>query len=269
MKAWLIYTEYECRRNEFLVNKILSELTARNVEAKLLLRESITYNEKLSYQGEILDFPDFVIMRCVDVSLGDFLEKNTKVFNNRALAKVANDKYSTYLLAKKLGISVLDTALNKRLKKPYPLVIKPTDGHGGANVFLVGNDYEYDCAVAQQSGDYICQQPCDEPGSDTRVYVLFGQPIVAVERRTDCGFRANFCLGATAKVVPVAEEMKDTVKLLAEIIPLDYCGVDFLRHDGGYVLNEIEDVVGARMIYTLTDIDIIAIFIDKIMQNLQ
>ena len=36
----------------------------------------------------------------------------------------------------------------------------------------------------------------------------------------------------------------------------DWIGVDFLPHDGGYVLSEIEDPVGARMLYALTDINV-------------
>lgn len=269
MTAWLIYTEYEAKRNEFLVDKILSELKNKNVEARLLIAENLTFDESVFYQRKKLDFPDFVIMRCVNDALSEFLERHVKVFNNHALKRIANDKYSTYLFAEKLGIKTLETKLNQRGGLKFPIVVKPTDGHGGQNVFLAKNQTEFDYAVAMQTGDYICQQPCDEPGSDTRVYVLFGQPIVAIERKTKNQFRANFCLGAEASVVEINEQMKEVIKTLAKNVGLEYCGVDFLRHDGGYVLSEIEDVVGARMVYTLTDIDIIAMFIDKIMQNLQ
>jgi glutathione synthase/RimK-type ligase-like ATP-grasp enzyme len=35
----------------------------------------------------------------------------------------------------------------------------------------------------------------------------------------------------------------------------DFIGVDFVFGDGNVYLNEIEDVVGTRMLYSLTELD--------------
>ena len=45
-------------------------------------------------------------------------------------------------------------------------------------------------------------------------------------------------------------------KRLMQALPMDYAGIDFMFSGGKPVFNEIEDVVGARMLYSLTDIDI-------------
>ena len=42
---------------------------------------------------------------------------------------------------------------------------------------------------------------------------------------------------------------------------------DFLFKNNQLVLNEIEDVVGCRMVYTYTDIDIAQCYIDYILKD--
>ena len=44
----------------------------------------------------------------------------------------------------------------------------------------------------------------------------------------------------------------------------DYVGIDFLFNNNKLVFNEIENVVGARMVYSLTNIDIGDLFIKYI-----
>ena len=44
----------------------------------------------------------------------------------------------------------------------------------------------------------------------------------------------------------------------------DYYGIDFVFDGGQPVFNEIEDTVGARMVYSVTDIDILDLYCDYI-----
>ena len=45
---------------------------------------------------------------------------------------------------------------------------------------------------------------------------------------------------------------------------IDYIGIDFLFDNGHLIFNEIEDTVGARMVYDKTDIDIIKLYCNYI-----
>ena len=45
-------------------------------------------------------------------------------------------------------------------------------------------------------------------------------------------------------------------------------GIDFIYDEGRPVFNEIEDVVGARMLYSLTDIDIADRYLEFILERL-
>ena len=46
--------------------------------------------------------------------------------------------------------------------------------------------------------------------------------------------------------------------------PLTLAGVDLMNDRGRPVLNEVEDVVGSRMLYQTSDIDIVSLFLDGV-----
>ena len=80
--------------------------------------------------------------------------------------------------------------------------------------------------------------------------------LTSIERMVVEGdFRANVSLGAKPRVVvPPQTVLEDAIKV-AKLLNSDFIGVDFLLTDDGYIINEIEDVVGMRSVYKLTDID--------------
>ena len=44
-----------------------------------------------------------------------------------------------------------------------------------------------------------------------------------------------------------------------------YVGIDFILDDNNkFIFNEIEDVVGSRMLYQVSDIDIVDLYLNKI-----
>ena len=59
------------------------------------------------------------------------------------------------------------------------------------------------------------------------------------------------------------------VYAVLEKISLDYAGIDFIFHEGKAVFNEIEDAVGARMVYESSALDIVALFAQYIAKEMQ
>ena len=45
-------------------------------------------------------------------------------------------------------------------------------------------------------------------------------------------------------------------------------GIDFIFHQGQMIFNEIEDVAGARSLYSLTDYDIVDDYVSYIQEEL-
>ena len=54
---------------------------------------------------------------------------------------------------------------------------------------------------------------------------------------------------------------------IANELKADYCGIDFLLfgNDDTLIFNEIEDVVGARMLSECSDIDYISLYVNHIL----
>ena len=58
-------------------------------------------------------------------------------------------------------------------------------------------------------------------------------------------------------------------KRIIDLVDGDYYGIDLIYDGNRPVFNELEDTVGARMVYDLTDIDIIGMYCEYIKQNIK
>ena len=97
-----------------------------------------------------------------------------------------------------------------------------------------------------------------------RVWAIGGKIITAILRESDTDFRSNFCLGGKAAPYELNHDETALVKKVLSLIKSDYIGIDFLFDNGHLIFNEIEDTVGARMVYDKTDIDIIKLYCNYI-----
>lgn len=86
-------------------------------------------------------------------------------------------------------------------------------------------------------------------------------------RISDKDFRSNFCLGGMAEVYNLSDEEVEKVEKVIRLFDFDFVGIDFIFNNGKMVFNEIEDVVGSRMVYTYTNIDIVEMYVDYILEK--
>lgn len=260
MKGIVFYEERSYNKNVFFANRLLTTLKALGHEMKLVLF------------GQKFETPDFVVMRSFDVDLSKKLESNgVRVFNNSKVAEICNDKLLTYQYFKKTGVPHAPTFIaDKDCPLSYPYIIKSRFGHGGSEVFMVRNDCEREEAVGLIDNRGIAQPITGKKGRDLRVYVMGGEPVTAMLRKSDSDFRANFSLGGYAERYDLSYAEIALVKKVICGLSADFVGVDFLLGENGLICNEIEDAVGCRMIYSLTDIDIIknyAEYIDGVLRR--
>lgn len=238
MSGVLIYTLQEAKRNAFSVEKYKKFLGVKLVDE--------------NYRGDA----DFVINRTNDYRIGEFFEnRGIRVFNPSSLSRLANDKQFCYEFMEKNGVDIMPVNY-----KGAPVVKKKTDGSGGKQVYLL------DKAEPFEEG-YVYQKPCDTLGKDLRVWVIGGEIITSVLRESKTDFRSNFCLGGSATPYTLSNEERKFVEKAVNLVSCDYAGFDFLFNNGGLVFNEIEDTVGARMVYSVSDIDIIKLYCDYIKNN--
>lgn len=152
-------------------------------------------------------------------------------------------------------------------------VIKSVSGHGGKEVMLLSdfmcNRQAYGDQEIQVKGyyheKYVIQPLIDCNGRDLRVYIIGKRIIGAVLRQSVSGFKSNFSLGGHVSLYELSEPQKRIVNKIIDAFDFDYVGIDFLVGENEeLIFNEIEDVVGARMLSQCSDIDYAGMYIDYI-----
>ena len=252
MKSWIVYKKEDAEKNIAFISRLVAELAKYDIEAKLVFLGREPKNET----------PSFVINRSRDFEVAQRLErKGVRVFNESRLVKIANNKKKTF--------EFFDGVVDQMpLTKDYPCVMKSLDGHGGSEVFLIEKMEDEDQArIAMHNKPYIRQEVCSDLGKDKRVYIVGGNVVGAVLRSAD-NFKSNYSLGGKAKATTLDEKELNIVEKITKKIYIDYAGIDIIYNNGEPVFNEIEDPVGARMLYENTDIDIVEIFVDYLVKEM-
>lgn len=269
MTGWIIYSKGDIEKNKGFVEMFKEHFSKYQVDIKLIVLEEIS-------DLECYVMPDFAINRSRDYKIAELLEqKGIRVFNNSKVTKIANDKSETYKYLKDVvpfmpalcdGEKIVSEKHKSEEVFEYPYIIKSCKGHGGSQVFMVKNPQQEKEAL-QSIGDekYIVQRVCSDLGKDVRVYVLGNEIVQAVLRTSKESFKSNFSLGGCVEKYVLNENEKEMVYAITKALPLDYAGIDFTFHNKRAVFNEIEDAVGARMLYEVSDIDIVRFFVRYIM----
>ena len=260
VKGILVYTSADAEYNKWFIDHIIEEGRKCNLDIRLVLsdKEEVSDNDI-----------DFAIVRNRDSKLCKRLEdSNIRCFNSSYVVNIGNDKWEMYKDFNAAGIPVMYT---QKTKLPYPFVMKPVNGHGGENVYLIKNADEYESVISNipddRQGDLIYQVIATEKGRDIRVYVVGGTILTAMERiavDTEKDFRSNYSLNGNAKEHALTDEELKLAAKVADHIKADFVGIDLIYNNGRPVVNEIEDAVGTRMLYSLTDIDPVREFVAHI-----
>lgn len=240
MSGILIYTQKEALRNKFAVEKFTTNLDIKLVDE--------------SFDGDA----DFVVNRTNNYKIAEkFEKKGIRVFNPSTLSRIANDKQLCYEFMQNRGIEIMQINYDK-----VPAIKKPVDGHGGSGVEIITTPENFE-------KNFVYQKPCNNLGKDLRVWLIGGKIIASVLRESKTDFRSNFCLGGTASVYTLSDNEIGLINKISSLVQSDYIGIDFIFNDGKIIFNEIEDTVGARMVYSKTDIDILSLYCDYIKEEMK
>jgi gamma-F420-2:alpha-L-glutamate ligase len=291
MVGWLIYHKEAAMYNERYIQFYIEEGRKLDVDVRLILVEELEFGVKnhtwfLSYRKEEITLPDFVIGRAIYPLLSRQLEMmGIPVFNNSLVAEICNDKARTYQYLAKTGIRMVDTSFykNEQLLKLLEeekkvSVIKAVDGHGGSQVFLTGDgnngfpaaDRMQEIIEGIGSSDLVKQPLVGNRHQDLRVYVIETEIIAAVLRTAREGFKSNFSLGGEVRLYELSQEEEDIVRKIIREFDFGLVGIDFIiGEQGELIFNEIEDVVGSRMLYQCSDINIVHRYLSYILGRLQ
>lgn len=306
MTAWLIYLREAADYNRQYIQFYKEEGKKLGIDVRLILIEDLELGVRnntwfLEYQKKEIASPDFVICRAIYPLLSKHLElMGIEVFNNSFVSEICNDKARTYQYLAKTGIKMVDSSfyMNDQLKDILKhlegrTVIKAVEGHGGSQVFLIdpkemafkdknyinteSDAHKTDYGITKYNevidslkcSDVVAQPLIGSRHQDLRVYVIGKEIIAAVLRTAREGFKSNFSLGGTVCLYQLSEAEKALVKIIIDQFEFGLVGIDFIIGDEGeFIFNEIEDVVGSRMLYQCSDINIVELYLKHIINKI-
>ncbi|WP_066720514.1 ATP-grasp domain-containing protein [Clostridium sp. Marseille-P299] len=277
LHGWLIYSKEDSIKNEWLINEYIREGKELGISIELLLTDSLEFGVKdntwfVQYKDQEMNLPDFAIVRTIYPLLNRQLEMmGVSTYNNSKVAEICNDKAKTYQYVAQLKIPMVDTRfcrkheLVKRISKlEDKSVVKSVSGHGGSEVFLVENQ-TYDKEITDIDSNFVIQPLVGSKHQDLRVYVLGDEILACVLRTAKEGFKSNFSLGGDVCLYELSKEEEEVVKRIISMFDFGLVGIDFIVADDNTLLfNEIEDVVGARMLYQCKDINLAKMYLEFI-----
>lgn len=166
-------------------------------------------------------------------------------------------------------------------QKETEIVIKSVNGHGGSEVALlpvtIQKGQNLQEALSKQSGqdrqkllamletyrgkEVLIQEKIASKSRDVRVYIVGNMIYQAVLRQGKEDFRSNFSLGGAVSAYSMNEEEKEWVNAFVKAFSkrtLGMAGIDFLIDEQErWIFNELEEMVGCRMLYQTTSKDIV------------
>ncbi len=264
MNAWLIYDHEGADRNRDYIDYHYEVGSRYGVNFKLLYAEDPDLSVR---DGK----PDFAVVRAIRPDINKRLEEcGIPTYNNSKVSFITNHKgRCVSYISENTDVPVIPTEVitrgddvRARLEGKEGYVIKSASGHGGTSVRRVAvSEHFYDDIEKCIAGDDLILQPfVDGPGEDVRVYVIGKEIIAAAKRRAPEGeFRANASLGGLVERYTLSEKETEYVRRITDVFDFGMVGIDFIVDERGeFVFSEIEDVVGARMLYkTYPEIDIL------------
>ena len=194
---------------------------------------------------------DFVLYFDKDRYVAELLEKcGVRVFNSAEATAICDDKMLTHLTLCNHCIpmpntlsgalcynekgEVSDDYLQNAVDKlGLPMIVKQCHGSFGEQVYLANSFDELRQIVKNvKMTSYLFQQyEFQSSGRDMRVIVIGGKAVCAMLRQNLDDFRSNIAHGGKASAVDVPKDVARLCEKAANIIGLDYCGVDVLLTD--------------------------------------
>lgn len=249
---FLIYNEDEIDINKFSIEKYINVFKEHDYNCVLLTSKN--------YDNQAI-VPVCVVNRTNNFKIAQYFESlGVRVFNNSKVTSICNNKLETYKYLKDIQhLNVVDI---KNIK--FPVVAKDPTSKGGKEVYLLENQEDFDKIFK----DNMILQEFLPNACDIRTYIIGNQIELSVKRNSNNKFKANYKLNHNAEIYSLNKEEKTMIKNILKKFDFDFVGIDILKNQNDFYFSEIEDSVGSRAVYDLTDIDIIKKYVEYIVSEI-
>ncbi len=255
MKGLMIYREEDYERNSSFADWVVDECKAQGV-----LLHVTTISGRVLHDDICFADYDFIVNRTRDYNLSLMLElSGIPVFNNSYTTLLGNNKYSAYRYAQMRGYSIPKIVLSRGKED---IVVKPFDGHGGKEIVLTSFPKTLDTGC-------VYQEFVKDVEGDIRFYIIGNRIVNAVIRKPKNGFISNYSLGNDFEQYFYSAKEEALILDFIKDLTVDYAGIDFFRlKNNTLVFNEVEDVVGSRMLSALGINNTVSLWVQHIRRTI-
>lgn len=159
-------------------------------------------------------------------------------------------------------------------------ILKTADGHGGSEVTELLKPEAGAVAAWEQleeklrifrGRECVLQEKIPSESKDVRIYILGNQIYECMLRQGTTDFRSNYSLGGTAEPYVLSQWERERVEAFLEAFSdelLGLAGLDFIiDRQGRLIFNELEEMVGCRMLYRYSNRNPVADYVRWLRQK--
>lgn len=289
MKGIIIINSYaRIQGIKYQSERIKEELFSLGVDVEIVPSANLDYGVSdgvIRFENKA----DFVVYLDKDSYLSNIIYKSgLKMFNSARAIELCDDKMLTHIALSDSGINMPDTvpcmlcytkdsdANEKFLKKVerrlgFPLIAKQSFGSLGNGISLVKDFSELkEIEGKLMYYPHLYQKYISaHAGTDVRVIVIGGKYVAAMKRFNKNDYRSNIELGGVGEFFTPNDEFIYTAERAADLLGLDYCGVDLLIDDNNRpVLCEVNSNAFFTGIERYTGVNIAKKYAEHIIKNL-
>lgn len=249
-------------------------------------------NKFIHLDNEDISDMDGVMVRTIGFGTGDqitfrisllehFEDAGIYVMNPAYSFRRAKDKYATLTALNKEGIRVPRTYIGENLEAAIDfvdevgdVVVKPLIGARGMGAIRAEHHeltYRAMKFIHQLGQVLYVQELVEKPNRDIRAFIIGGELIGAMYRYIPEGiegeWRTNVHGGGKAELTKLTPEYEECAIRTAEVLKLDYTGVDIIESPDGPCVIEANAAPSWSALSRVTGIDIAARIVDRLVEQ--
>jgi RimK family alpha-L-glutamate ligase len=193
-------------------------------------------------------------------------DRGVPVVNSPRTIERTVDKFWTSVLLEQCGIPTPDTVVCQDAEEAFTafrdlgdVIVKPLFGSMGLGMVRVSDEemaYRVFRTIEQIRGVYYLQRTIEHDGVDSRVFVIGGRVIGAIERKSP-SWRTNLARGGRAAPATLNEYQTALAIRSAAAVGAEYAGVDMVTgRDGRTYVLEVNGIPGWRGFQQATGLDV-------------
>ncbi len=249
-------------------------------------------NKFTHLDDEDVSHMDGVLVRTIGFGTGDQItyrisllehleDAGIYVMNPAYSFRRAKDKYATLTALNKAGIHVPRTYIGENLEAAInfadevgDVIIKPLIGARGMGMIRAEHKeltYRAMKFIHQLGQVLYVQELVEKPDRDIRAFVIGGKLIGSMYRYVpkdiEGEWRTNVHGGGEAEVTELSQEYKECALKTAEVLNLDYTGIDIIESKDGPCVIEANAAPSWSALSRVTGIDIAGLIIDQLVKK--